>query len=130
MKKVIVSLVRKNNLVLIGNLKDDIWEFPNWESTNTETVYEVLVNSFNKDFEVEIKPLHQFGPYQFEQHTQIIPFICDYVKGKGDIGKYSELNLVKISDLKEIKLTIISQILLKPLSQSYIQFFREPKRKS
>jgi hypothetical protein len=130
LKKVVVSLVRKNNLVLIGNLKDDIWEFPNWEYTNTETVYEVLVNNFNRDFEVEIKPLHQFGPYQFEQHTQIIPFICDYTKGKGVIGKYLELNLVKIPDLKEIKLTTISQILLKPLSQSYIQFFRVPKRKS
>lgn len=130
MKEVVVSLVRKDNLVLLGNLKDNIWEFPNWESTGNKTVYEVLVDNFNKDFEVEIRPLHQFGPYHFEQHTQIIPFICDYIKGKGVTGKYLKLNLIKTTDLKEINLTATSEILLKPLLQSYIQFFRVPRRKS
>ena len=130
MKEVVVSLVRKNDLVLIGNLEDDTWEFPNWESTGNKTVYEVLVDNFSRDFEVEIRPLHQFGPYQFKQYVQVTPFICDYIKGKGVTGKYLKLNLIKVTSLKEVKLTAISQVLLRPLLQSYIQFFRVPKRKS
>lgn len=80
-----------------------LWEFPGGKIEEGETETECLTREIMEELNLSITPIQRLTPVQqqYEKYTiELIPYICQYIRGTVELAEHRTYHWVTQDDLK------------------------------